>query len=503
MAAAQERLEAARRAFEARLETLDAAEILALAELCRELDDARAALRHYGRAAALDPNCGDAARGLADMLRRLGNPDQALVGYRRALEIDPGDAESHLNIANLLGEGRDYAAALAHYEAAAAARPDWYLPHVNKANTLAARGDLAAARAAYDEGLAHGAPEGFRFRRDLMLPVIATDAASYEAARRDYERALAALEADPPPLENPLVEAPGNRFFLAYHGIEDSGLQRRLGKLYLTACPGLAWTAFHCEGEDRPPGPRRIAVVSRFLHDHSIGRLVRGLLGRLAARADCEILLFRTAPPPIDPVAEAIDAGARETAVLPPDLARARETIAAAAPDLVFYPEIGMDPMTYFLAFARLAPVQCGSFGHPVTSGIAAIDHYLSCAAAEPPDADAWYGESLVRLAGTPFTNNRHTRPEPMKSRADFGLADEDALYFMAQNLFKAHPAMDAALADILAADTPESYARIAVRLGQDKDFRRAVDARLAAAGDLIFDDPVFLDDAEAFLMSA
>ena len=36
----------------------------------------------------------------------------------------------------------------------------------------------------------------------------------------------------------------------------------------------------------------------------------------------------------------------------------ARQAIATTEPDFLFCPEIGMDPVVYFLAFARLAPVQ-------------------------------------------------------------------------------------------------------------------------------------------------
>ena len=33
--------------------------------------------------------------------------------------------------------------------------------------------------------------------------------------------------------------------------------------------------------------------------------------------------------------------------------------------DIIFYPDIGMSPTTYFLAFSRFAPVQIVSWGHP------------------------------------------------------------------------------------------------------------------------------------------
>lgn len=37
--------------------------------------------------------------------------------------------------------------------------------------------------------------------------------------------------------------------------------------------------------------------------------------------------------------------------------------------DVLVYPEVGLDPVAYFLAFSRLAPVQAVWWGHPDTTG--------------------------------------------------------------------------------------------------------------------------------------
>lgn len=60
------------------------------------------------------------------------------------------------------------------------------------------------------------------------------------------------------------------------------------------------------------------------------------------------------------------------------DLAGVRQAIAAERLDVLFYTDIGVEPPTYFLAFARLAPVQCLTLGHPVTTGIPNMDYFLS-----------------------------------------------------------------------------------------------------------------------------
>lgn len=450
-----ETLAVARRRLEARIasEDLTGRELFELGDLCDKLGDASGALRHFAASAAAVPGWSRPVVRLADLLRTAGRHQDAQVAYARALEIDPSDAPVHVRLGNMLSEGRDFAGAIAHYEQAAAARPDWYLPHLNRGNALAAAGDLDAARAAYDTALTAGGPAAIRIRRDLLLPVMATSADDYEVAHDRYCRALDVLEADPPLIGDALVETPASKFFLAFHGKNDRQPQERLARIYRAGSPSLDWTAPHCRTTRRRPGPRRIAFVSRFLFDHSIGRLCLGLLRRLAARADCQILFFETAPAPADPVHEEVRRLAVHGELLPTDLQAARERVAAAAPDVVFYPEIGMDPVAYFLAFARLAPVQCVTWGHPMTTGIPAIDYFLSCDAAEPDGADAHYSETLVRLRGLPSSYGRPSRPEPERPRSDFGLDDGTTVYFLAQSLFKVHPAMDACLAGILRGD--------------------------------------------------
>src|SRR6185503_10431924 len=73
------------------------------------------------------------------------------------------------------------------------------------------------------------------------------------------------------------------------------------------------------------------------------------------------------------------------------DLRQWAETILDARPDVLIYPEIGMDPMTVRLASLRLAPVQAAAWGHPETSGLPTMDYYLSAEDLEPPDAQANY----------------------------------------------------------------------------------------------------------------
>jgi len=48
----------------------------------------------------------------------------------------------------------------------------------------------------------------------------------------------------------------------------------------------------------------------------------------------------------------------------------------------------------------RPAPVQAGYLGDPLTSGLEAVDYRLTDAWADPPGAERWYSEALVRIPG-------------------------------------------------------------------------------------------------------
>src|SRR5690606_23806735 len=79
-----------------------------------------------------------------------------------------------------------------------------------------------------------------------------------------------------------------------------------------------------------------------------------------------------------DAVARAIRESAETWIALPDDLFAAQARIAEAGLDALLFTDIGMDPATWFLAHARFAPVQMSSWGHPLTSGIANVDYFVS-----------------------------------------------------------------------------------------------------------------------------
>jgi protein O-GlcNAc transferase len=121
----------------------------------------------------------------------------------------------------------------------------------------------------------------------------------------------------------------------------------------------------------------------------------------------------------------------------------------------LIYPDLGLDSLTWFLAFARLAPVQVTTLGHPVTTGIPNLDLYISSVALDPPGNERFYSEQLVRLSQMVCLCTPRRAPRLM-SRAEVGLPEQGRIYLCAQSLYKLHPDMDPLVAGILRRD-PEA----------------------------------------------
>ena len=223
--------------------------------------------------------------------------------------------------------------------------------------------------------------------------------------------------------------------------------------VYRRMCPSLDYVAAHCR-RPRARGRIRVGLVSQFFRNHSIGRTSRGLFARIS-REDFEVTAIFLAPVVDDDCSQAIRRDADRCVVVPHDLPQAREQIAALRLDILFYQDIGMEPFGYFLSFARLAPVQCVSFGHPDTTGVPAVDWFVSNDLYETAAAQPHYSEQLFLLhdLGSLAYYYKPALPPAAKTRAAFGLAEDRPLYLCPQNLFKVHPDMDDLIAGILRRD--------------------------------------------------
>jgi predicted O-linked N-acetylglucosamine transferase (SPINDLY family) len=414
-------------------------------------DEARAC---FVRAVALKPGYAVAHHNLGSVLHKEGRLGDAEASLRLALRHKPDYAPAHYELGAVLMDALRLDEAQARLEEAVRVKPDYTEAMGLLATVLGRQGKVAEARAWVTKALATRPDDGLKIRSALLLPVIYRSLDELQQERARLRADLARLSAEPLSVEDPVNAVGVNAFFLAYQGLDDRDLMSDLSALYRKATPGLEFVAPHCTDPARATsreGPIRVGFLSNFFHEHTVGRLNLGFVRHLS-RERFSVTLFRF-PGADDPLSSALQQAADRVVTLPRRLDAARQLVADEGLDALYYPEIGMDPLTCFLAFARLAPVQCVSWGHPVTSGIPTVDYFLSGAPMEPEGAAAHYTERLVRFRkfNAYYFEPKPSTPPP--TRRDLGLDEGAHLYVCTQSLFKLHPSMDEALGAILRAD--------------------------------------------------
>lgn len=403
----------------------------------------------FRRALEIRPDYADAYSSMGELLREIGRPSEAVGCYLRAVELNPSRAADLNNLGSLYQDQKLLDAAAELYARALAVDPGF--PHAlyNLGQVHELRGNLVEARECYRRAHERGY-SGARIKEALLLPPLIASKEEMLRNRQSLESRLDALLADVRPIPDPLNSGGSTNFYLAYHGLNDKDIQVKVAALYERSCPSLVFTSPHCDGAARrAPGPIRIGFFSRYLSKHSVSTCFSKVLEEVSHASDFEVTLLSCCP-----ISEDIYAGAiARRIMLPLNLKVAQQQVAALRLDILVYLDIGMEPFSYFLAFARLAAVQCVLGGHPVTSGIPNMDYFISSGLMEPEAANEHYSERLVLLDRPLYYFDQPELPACMKSRAELGLPATGRLYMCPMRLQKLHPDFDAAIHGILRRD--------------------------------------------------
>ncbi|BBO66743.1 hypothetical protein DSCA_06730 [Desulfosarcina alkanivorans] len=411
----------------------------------------RQAIDCYQRALSLRPVYPECLHNLGIAVLRDGHPGDAMRYFSQALDADPEMLRVHNSIGNAykaLGKTED---AIGQYRRAIDKAPDFLEAWQNLGCIYAESGQPDKAAACYDEVLKKKGDFGLEVKRAMLLPLFYESNDDIIRSRTDFIRRVdRLLEGPPNRLEDPYLQIRNTNHNLALHGLNDRSIREKIARFYLKSSPGLAWSSPTLKNTRQAGEKIKIGFLSRYLYNHTIGNLYEGVIEHLP-RDKFQVIVFRI-PEKQDHVSTAIDRSVDEVVILPQDLVHAREQVASRMLDILFFPEIGMDAFTYFLAFSRLAPIQIKR-GFPVTSGIPNVDYFISCAFFEPPEAQDHYSEALIRLKRSGYCYRRPRIDTPQVNRETYGLPRRGRLYACLQSIFKFHPEFDALLGKILKKD--------------------------------------------------
>lgn len=427
-----------------------------------------AALASCDAALAIRPDHAESQLVRARVLHDMGQLEAALAASEAAVAAAPGQAEAYASRARILRELRRPEEALAAADKAIGISPELADAHLIRSASLRDLMRLeegAAAGATYLRLTAGANPTAQMLAEDwaqlltvdAIPPVYDTEEA-LAAARERVETTLDGLMARP---DTPLMLSPEEKdvaakgiaqltgFYLAYHQQNDRETMRKLS----TVAARLLGVAPH-EAEPSSTGPIRLGIASQRLRNHNGANWAYNWLAQLP-RGDYEFFTYNFEALEDDLSVKFARLGTHRRlsfnpATEPAILSRMREDRL----DVLMLPDVGMAPVSRFLSLHRIAPCQVTAWGHPVTSGAPAIDHYLSSDLMEPADAAEHYTEALVRLPNLALYLD--PPPEGPWAEKDFGLPEGRVLYGCLQSLYKYLPRHDG-IYPLIAREVPQA----------------------------------------------
>ncbi|QDU64125.1 TPR repeat-containing protein YrrB [Planctomycetes bacterium Pan216] len=417
--------------------------IMSLAQLGR-LDEAQQACREL-----IDqfPSRGASHQHLAKILQTLGCLHEAEASYLRALEVDPNLHQARADLGLLLTATERHQDAVAHLTQAAAKLPNDVTVQANLGRVLSRVDEFAEARRCFVH-IARSRPEGplWELAGACLCPTLYESSDEITAYRQQLVDALTKAEQANPAtvnLKTFLEIKPHPSFNLPFHGRDEKPLKSQFGRVF----------SRYVDAERPKPGEGKphVGFVVTDRHETPFLRDWSEHLAQFDHRSSRTTIICSPAGrTKIEPVLGREEIGYLEMPVFPEVLC---EAMGALRCDLLYFPEVATDVWNYVLPYRRLAPLQATGWGIQVTSGIPAIDLYLSSRLVEPDDGESHYTERLVTFEGLPAPRKRLRVPEQPLPREAFGLSSTDHVYLCPQQLGKFHPDIDDWIGELLRRD--------------------------------------------------
>ena len=356
----------------------------------KELGQLDNAVASYRRALELNPDYAEAHSNLGNALTALGQPDKAVASYRRALEIKPEYAEAHFNLGVALKDLGQFDGAVTSYRRALEIKPDYAEAHYNQGLVLQELGQLDEAVANYRRAL-EIKPDYAEAQCNLGLAL--TDLGQLDDAVSSYRRALE--------IKPDYVLAHDNLLFaLNYHPDLSAEEIYRAYREYDTSFGIPLRSTWRLHNNDQNPDRRlRVGYVSPDFRRHACRSFLEPLLAHHDKR-QVEIYAYAELVKEDEVTARYksyVDHWITTKGMSDEALA---ERIRSDGIDILV-DLAGHTAGNRLLTFARKpAPVSLSwGMGYGYTTGLSAIDYYLTDEVSVPIGSEGLFGEQPWRVA--------------------------------------------------------------------------------------------------------
>jgi len=425
------------------------------------------AIEYFKKTIQINPNSAQAYYNLGKVLSAIEQYRESISNYAQAIKIKPNYADAYYNLGNVFRTLNDFQKAIDCYEKTIEINYDYPDAYNKLAILYCDIGKVDDARKRFKE-LIKLEPDNviYKINSALLLTPIYKSVKEINLYRSKFLEGIDQLKKYKYPTNQPANEIELNFYYLAYHNKDNLEIMKKLCKLFRKIIPNINYVAKNITNKKNEK-KIRIGFISQHLTNHTVGKIFGGLIKNIN-KEKFDVTIFHTLNTKKGSIKNEIDASANKVVNLKSKIHEQQLQIENENLDIIFYPDIGMSPVTYFLAFSRLAPVQITSWGHSETTGIDTIDYFLSTKLFEGNNGNKRYSEKLICLSQIPTYFEPPQNIGSLKKRSELSLPKKSRLYGCPQALFKLHPDFDRVFSEILKKDN-DGYIVLIGNEGKDK----------------------------------
>jgi len=429
----------------------------------KEQGNLEESIENYQKAIAVKPDYHEAFNNLGSVLQEQGNLEGAIENYKKAIALNPACQQTYNNLGNALVEQGNLPNAIENYKRAIFLKPDFHQAFYNICNILQNNNYIKDAMQLHRNKQFRQLKDLIKINNALLLPPIYNNKQDLLHWRKRLHKNVHKGINDNWEIPDSQLHSVLGTFYLVYQGYNNVKINAHIAKMLKPSIryvvdnhkqPKIGSEAPVYDPFDQNKTCKKIKIgfISTHFRQHSVTNFYKNLIINIP-KDGFQIHVYGTNNK-IDPVHETIKEYADNFSLLNSDnIIYNQQLIAGHQLDILVYLDIGMSNITYFLAFTRLATIQCVLMGHPDTTGIPTLDYYISGQIFEIPTAQKHYTEKLIRIKGMPIMYDKPAFPVKLKTKKTLGLDPTGNIYVCPMNPIKLHPDFDEAVAGILEQD--------------------------------------------------
>ena len=423
-----------------------------LGNTLKKLEEHQKAITSYEKAIQINPNYADVYYNLGNTLKELGERQKAQNCYKKVIQINPNHYKAYNNLGSLFNELEEHEKAKNYYEKAIQINPNYVNAHNNLGNIFKKLGEHKKAKDCYEKSIKIEPGNLTSHWLSMnIFPVIYKNIEEIDQYKKNFVKSIKKvnllLETQSKYSKKQLVNAinSSTNFYLHYQGGDVLKLQQNYADLIEQITQNI-YQEFHKEITKNISSKNiKIGFVSSFFKNHTVCKLFKNWALKLDKKYFTRFVYYvgNKFDHTTNQIKQNVDYFFNHT-----DVDRLINQISKDNLDVLIYLDIGMKPIIQILSSLRLAPIQCNTWGHPVTSGFKNIDFYLSGELMEDQNSQRYYSEKLILLPNLginyDFPNLANIKKPNILNKSN------KTIFFNLQSLFKLLPQDDHIYLDIL-----------------------------------------------------